>query len=366
MQTQTTEDADIRDEDLLAQLEAERAKGGAFFDLIRGMLADQQRRRDEERAAGLAKAAVTAALPREARRRAAIREVIENAAPAPQDIRHIHSVLAVCGLPYERPDTSVRVHERGQGKVSIRVEAGSLLRPDGTWEDQPIPYGPKARLMLMHFCSEAIRTKSREVDVGETLSSFMKGLGFQVTGGRKGSLNLFKEQINALAACSIRIGTFDGTSARTTKFDPFNKVEVWMGREPGQRSLWSSTLTFSPEFYESLSRHALPVNAEAVRAFAGSARKLDLYLWLGYRLHSLRHPLRLSWKALGEQFGGGFKRERAFRSQFAEELAHIREVFPRLPATLTPDGLSLEPAGPDVLALPSAPRRQEQSRRRRA
>jgi len=216
----------------------------------------------------------------------------------------------------------------------------------------------------MHFCSEAIRTKSREIDVGDTLSSFMRGLGFQVTGGRKGTLNLFKEQINALAACSIRIGTFDGTSARTMKFDPFNKVEVWMGRAPGQRSLWSSTLTFSPEFYDSLSRHALPVNAEAVRAFAGSARKLDLYLWLGYRLHGLRQPLHLSWKALGEQFGGGFKRERAFRAQFAEEIAHIREVFPRLPASLGPDGLALQPAGPEALALPAAPPSKPTPRRR--
>jgi hypothetical protein len=198
---------EIRDQDLRDELEAERAKGGPFVRLIAGTLADRQRKRDEDRARETASAAVAESLPREARRRARIRGVIENAAPTPRDIRHIHSVLAVCGLPYERLDVATRTFDRRQGQMSLRVEAGALMRPDGVWEEQPLPYGPKARLMLMHFCSEAVRTKSRTVEIGDSLSAFMRGLGFQVTGGKKGTLNLFKGQINALAACSLRVGT---------------------------------------------------------------------------------------------------------------------------------------------------------------
>ncbi|WP_041787781.1 replication protein RepA [Rhodomicrobium vannielii] len=72
--------------------------------------------------------------------------------------------------------------------------------------------------------------------------------------------------------------------------------------------LWHSTLTFSLDFYETLVKHALPIRAEAVRAFAGSSRKLDMYFWLNYRLHSMRAPTTLSWNALSTQFGGGFAR----------------------------------------------------------
>ena len=109
--------------------------------------------------------------------------------------------------------------------------------------------------------------------------------------------------------------------------------------------LWPSTVTFSEAMYNSLERHALPVNGNAVRAFAGSARKLDLYFWLGYRLYNINSPLRISWEALAGQFGQGFTRPRAFRSQLAEEINHIREIFPKLPLRLDQDGLHLEPAG---------------------
>jgi len=343
----------IRDADLLERLVAEEAKGGPFLrHVVAGLAADQERR-DAERAREGAMIEAGSRLPHVARRRAAVRAVFENAAPTPRDMRHIHSVLAVCGLPYDRRPATERVHERRQGQMSLRVEAGSLMRPDGTWEEQPLPHGPKARLIFLHLCSEAVRTKERTVEVGETLSAFMRDLGFQVTGGRNGTLRLFKEQINALAACSIRVGTFDGTRATTTQFAPFREVDVWMGADPDQRSLWPSTVTFSHEFHESLAKHALPVNASAVRAFAGSARKLDLYFWLGYRLHGLRQPLHISWKALGEQFGGGFKRERAFRAQMEDDLAALREVFPALPVTLGPDGLRLDPCPSETLALPA-------------
>ena len=67
-------------------------------------------------------------------------------------------------------------------------------------------------------------------------------------------------------------------------FVPLEEVDLWLSNNPDQRSLWPSTVTFSQPMYQSLQRHALPVNAQAVKAFAGSARKLDLYYWLGWRI----------------------------------------------------------------------------------
>ncbi len=343
----------IRDADLLELFARVEGRADHFSRIQVSGLVTQQEKRDAARAVEAARVETVARLPRDTRRRAAAREALEAALPTLQDMRHIHSVLAVCGLPYERMKGDARVFERRQGQMSLRVEAGTLMRPDGTWEQQPVPYGSKARLMFLHFCSESVRTKSRTIEIGDSLSAFIKDLGFQVTGGEKGTIRLFKDQINALAACSIRVGTFDGQRATTTQFSPFREVDVWMGRDLDQRSLWPSTVTFSQDFFESLSRHALPVNAQAVRAFAGSARKLDLYFWLGYRLHGLARPLHISWHALGEQFGGTFSRERAFRAQMAEDFGLMREVFPAMPARLGPEGLTLEPAGPEVLALPA-------------
>ncbi len=76
-----------------------------------------------------------------------------------------------------------------------------------------------------------------------------------------------------------------------------------------------------------------------MRAFAGSSRKLDLYFWIGWRLYNIKDPLQISWAALAKQFGQGFTRERAFRAQMAEEMAHLQEIFPKLPIKLDEQGL---------------------------
>ncbi len=140
---------------------------------------------------------------------------------------------------------------------------------------------------------------------------------------------------------------------KTKSFMPIEEFELWLSADPNQRSLWPSKLTFSPTMYESLQKHSLPVNMRAVKAFAGSSRKLDLYFWLGYRMHNIEQPLHISWSALSRQFGEGFTRERDFQRKLAQELEHIREVFPKLPAKLSDSGLTLQPAGPEVLALPT-------------
>lgn len=344
----------IRDDDLREQLAAYRAQGFMWQTFARTLVTTQQKR-DAERTEATARAAALAALPRERRRREVIRAVFENTPPSLADVRHIHSVLAVCGMPYDREPLDVRRYERRQGGMSLVVTAGEIMTPNGQWVPQPLPFGPKARLILMHLCSEAVRQKSATIELADTFTAFVRELGFNDNGGRGGALTAFKEQLNALAACDIKVGTFNGTTAKTRSFKPIDEFEVWLSSNPAQRSLWPSTVTFSPVMFESLQRHAMPVNVKAVRTFAGSARKLDLYFWLGHRLHNINDTLHISWKALGEQFGAGYDRPRKFREVFAREVSHMAEVFPKLPLKLTETGLTLQPAGPEVLALP-APR----------
>ncbi|MER9458164.1 replication protein RepA [Mesorhizobium sp. M0478] len=341
----------IRDEDLLAELEA--ARGNSLFLAIANTIISRQQRRDQERAADAMKAQALAALPRERRRRAVIREVFENSPPSLADVRHIHSVLAVVGLPHERQAAGVREYVRTQGNMGIIVQAGTTLDETGRAVHHQLPFGPKARLVLMHLCSEAIRQKSATVEIADTFTGFVRDMGFSDSGGRKGPLTAFREQLNALATCSMRISAFAPGSLKTKQFFPIEDMEVWLSSDPNQRSLWPSTVTFSPTMFESLSKHALPVNAKVVKAFAGSSRKLDLYFWLGWRIHNIDQPLHLSWEAVTQQFGDGFARPRAFRAKFAEEVSHLKEVLPKLPLKLTERGLTLSPADPDALALPA-------------
>lgn len=341
----------IRDPDLRQKLEYHRTRtgGAGMFAFEANELIAEQQARD---AAKSSRAAELDTMPREKRRRARTLDHFLDEAPTAEDIRHLHSVLAICGLPYERQPLEVRDFRRVQGNMGIMVQAGATLTPSGTWVDQPLPFGPKARLILMHLCSEAIRQKSPTIEIAETFTAFVREMGFSDSGGKKGPLTAFKEQLNALSSCSIRISSTEPNKMKAKQFFPIEDMEVWLSTDTRQKSLWPSTVTFSSVMYESLQRHALPVNARVVKALQGSSRKLDIYFWLGWRLHNINEPLVISWDAIAEQFGTGFTRQRAFRAKFNEEIAHIKEVLPKLPMKLTDTGLILQPADPDVLALP--------------
>lgn len=333
-------EANIRDGDLLAELEAARDTPGFVFTRI-GIEA-RQRERDR----------LTAMQPR-ARRRALAKAHFEEAPPTRDDLRHVHSVLAICGLPYRRVPIETREFERKQGNMALDVSAGFLRNDKGENIQQPLPFGPKARLILMHLCSESIRNKSATIDLNDSFTGFVRELGFNDSGGPRGALTAFKQQLNALAACTMKVSVWQpGVGVRSERITPIKSFDLWLSENLHQRALWPSSLTFSLDFYESLKAHALPVNIRAVRAFANSARTLDAYYWLGYRVTRLRTAQSISWDALSEQFRGGYTRQRDFRASFAADLQDIKEIFPKLPVTASEHGIIMLPAGPDVLALP--------------
>ncbi len=332
-------DVKIRDADLLAELEAARGKFGVQY--AEANLIERQAERDR-----------IAAMPPAKRRRAETAGLLANSKASLKDLRHVHSVLAIVGLPYERLPGDQQHFARQQGQMALDVTAGYLRDANGAAVLQPVPFGPKARLILMHLCSQAILQKSATIEIADTFTGFVRDMGFSDSGGKRGPLTAFKEQLNALAACSMRMSVWNGESVRSRNISPIEQMDLWLTHNPAQRSLWPSTVTFSPAMYDSLKRHALPLNAHVIRAFAASARKLDLYFWLGWRIHNIDGPLTLSWAALYEQFGGTNANARDFKRHFKHDLAEIKEVLTKLPATLSETGLTIEPADPDVLALP--------------
>ncbi|WP_262267579.1 replication protein RepA [Microvirga yunnanensis] len=359
----TAEDhlATIRDADLLE--EVERARGHFMFKTIVEHIAHKQEQRDAQRAKQSAVEARRAAMSRDQRRRDAVRELIEAAPSSPENIQHIHSVLALCGLPYREPKGE-REFFREYGRNTLSIMAGRLKNPrTGQMEVQGLPYGPKARLVLLHLCTEAVRQRSARIEVADSLSGFIKQMGFPVTGGERGTLRQFKEQLNRLAACTMQLGLWDGASRSSTlNVPPFRQLDIWLTGNSDQGLLWSNTVQFHADFYENLIQHALPVDIRAARAFSGSARKLDMLFWLGYRLRTVQRPLKLSWDNLHQQFGSDNASIRSFKQAFKGDLAHIKEVFPRLRVSLDEGGMLLLPTDPsELLVQPRRPKAEKLS-----
>ena len=342
----------IRDEDLRRKLED--ARGKFAFDVTAKVLIRTQEERDRVAVEKASREAHLAAMPRVRRKRAIIREVIETGEAITRDnLQHIHSVLALCGLPHAKQSLDMREYERRQGNSSLVIEAGKLMTSTGQWEAQPLPYGSRARLLLLHLCSEAVRQKSPTIEIADSLTAFIREVGFEVTGGKTGSLAYFKQQLNALAACRMRVGVWGpkGTSTLDTK--PFKAMQVWLPDNPDQQMLWPSRITFSADFFDSLTHHALPVNMQVARALGNSSHMLDLLFWLTYKLHRLEQPLTLTWDALHKQFGDNIADPHKFRQTFKGYIANLKTVLPKVPLAISERGLTLSPADANVLALPA-------------
>ena len=110
---------------------------------------------------------------------------VEIARAPPSAITYQHTVLCQIGMPYRNQGMS-RLWERCNGRVHLRIEAGSALHPvQAQFVSLPLPFGPKARLILIHLNGEALRRGSPTIEVEDSLTAFVKRLVGRSPNGRR-------------------------------------------------------------------------------------------------------------------------------------------------------------------------------------
>ncbi len=77
-------------------------------------------------------------------------------------------------------------------------------------------------------------------------------------------------------------------------------------------------------------------------------RSLDLYIWLAYRLHTLKQVTPVRWAALSDQFGGTYSRQRDFVRDLRKALVPAVSAYPEAKVEIEDDGLLLHPSRPPV------------------
>ena len=252
----------------------------------------------------------------------------EIATTPPDDLAFQHSVLTQTSLPTSKPPEGVLVWERQQGRARLRVEAGSVLDPKtGQYVQPGLPYGPKARLLLMHLNSEAVRRQSPVIPVEDSMTAFFRRLMGKTMDGRE--VKRLKFQLSALAAAQFRMGISENERAFQVNTQVVTAFELWLDRGEGQRVLWPSTLKLSLDYFESLTRFAVPLDERAIAALAHSALALDIYCWLAQRLHRIPEgkPQLVPWVSLYDQFGQGYGELRFFRRDFLRLLAQVKTAY---------------------------------------
>lgn len=269
-------------------------------------------------------------------------------AERPERIDFLHTVQCQCGIPYKNPGDHVREWDRKQGNAVLRIEAGAAIDPrSGDFVKLGLPFGEKPRLVLIHLASEAVRNSSAVVDVEDSMTAFARSLGMETNGQQ---LKALKDQLARLASSTVRMGIVEEGRAVQVNTQIVTAFDLWFPKQPDQRVLWPSTVRLSDEFFQSLGRHAVPLDHRAVAALAGSSMALDAYVWLAQRLHRVPpgKPQFIPWAAAYDQFGQGFARVRDFRRRFLQTLAHVKSAYPSARITTDERGLTLEHSPPPV------------------
>ena len=264
------------------------------------------------------------------------RSVVEAAAAYMADedtgLGFAYSGWAQCALPHKRLADDAAwgiVSER----VKLAVEPGRRqvvdMNGDSTFEFIGVPFGSHARLILLYLQTEALRTGSREVELGNSMRPWLARVGIPA-GGMSGKS--VRDRAERISRCKL---TFDistgGKSSglvQQTIFDKALFLEAEAGRGGKQGRLSLETANLSEGFFEQLQRHPVPLEEAAIKALSNNAPALDVYLWLSYRLHALKTDRLVTWAALKAQFGSGFAKLYHFKNKFPGTVALAQAVYP--------------------------------------
>lgn len=259
--------------------------------------------------------------------------------------------LTMAFLPYRQPKADTEVWVRRNGAFRLTVRPGVRLGPNGEVGSYGYPFGVVPRALLMWVTAEALRTKSPEIILGDSLSDFvLKVMGQRATGGRNGTITRVKEQATRLFNATITFHWIGNTDQRQAGVN-LTIAKAWAvdigDTQLGQGSLFPSFVQLSSDFFEELVKSPVPLNLEVVRLL-GSAAEIDLYAWLTYKMFSLSKPFTHKWEDIGEQFGYQFPKTSNGRYKLKEAittaLRNVLLVYPEANVEVTQAGLLLRPS----------------------
>ena len=258
------------------------------------------------------------------------------------DLGFMARLMALCSLPRTNPGNRWRyIRQNGPYKL-IMISGG----------DSKLPFGNLPRLLLAWVCTEAVRTQSRELILGASLSEFMDKLGMVPVGGARTRL---RNQMRRLFNAHVQLVYKDEHGEASVSSSVADRTEFWWNpNRPDEPILWDSKIYLGEAFFNEIICHPVPIDMNTLTALKRCALGLDLYLWLVYRTFALRAPLRLPWRHLYRQFDANpvkapdKRAVQKFRLKVVRELKKIKLAWPGLNYTTAPGVLILHPSTPAI------------------
>jgi len=249
------------------------------------------------------------------------------------EIGFMTRLLTLCSLPRTDPGDRLQ-YKRENGPYKLVMIAGG---------DNKLPYGNLPRLLLAWVCTEAVRTQSRELQLGHSLAQFMRELGMiSDSGGKTGNRTRLKNQIDRLFSCNVELTySIPGYKKGISSLIADERELWWDYKAPAQDTLWQSRIRLGERLFQEIIENPVPLDMRILKAMCPSSLGLDLYMWLSYKTFSLLNGKgpkiqRLSWHQLYAQFGKDPAKAsdklvvNDFRKDALRELRKLKRSWPSL------------------------------------
>lgn len=250
------------------------------------------------------------------------------------DRAYVHPAMCLTTLPHRRRPTT-EIWNRVNGPVTLTIQPTA----DRHGRYYGVPYGPKARLILLYLQTEAIKSGCRQVELGSSMRSWLARMNIAIGGKNMAEV---REQSRRIERALISVA-YEGESGTSTWQDT-----IIRGSFEASRDREIMAVELSETFYKAIRDRPVPVSEAAIRALGERAMALDVYIWLAYRLHALNRPVSVSWKALHGQFGAATQQVKHWKARFVRDFEAAVAAYPSAEAELTDYGVRLHPSPPPI------------------
>jgi Plasmid encoded RepA protein len=287
---------------------------------------------------------------------------IGNTVSAAEGISFQYVPLIQCSFPHADPKQAT-MFTRRNGWLELTL---GTTRPDAG-----LPYGVPARLLTIYCTSEAVRSNSPEIYLGDSLHEFLRRLDVPITRGARGSLSVYANQLLRLIHSTVTIDENirdgagrSGLHIRQALF--VEEAQLWWdkpereaaGKRVGRGAIGNgSSLVLSSVLFHSILERSAPLATDAIKRLRKSPMDLDVYAWLVHRLFHLGKPSLVSWLQLSEQFGHSYRERRTFRRFFLDSLKRVSVVYPEANLKTSEAGVLLLPSRPHLASVKAPAKR---------
>ena len=269
--------------------------------------------------------------------------------PEGAEAAYLARFLIQCTLPHSDPG-DVPVWTRRNGLYTLVIQPGWDVVAS---QSMGYPFGILPRLLLVWIVTEAKRTHSRKLYLGENLTDFMRELGLDPShGGKRGDGERLRIAANRLF--SARISFFEHVVTQPAEPQPGKLAIVqprgdymytsdmqvaperciqWGGKRgrQDQNLNWNSWIEIGEKFYNAIIASTVPCDMRALKILKRSPLALDLYMlcnWIGY---NLQKPEKfIAWTMLAQQMGVDYTDNTNLKKAIKDAIGKVRAAHPGL------------------------------------